>query len=607
MKGNDSTSPGKKQTGAYCEIGKMKALLFLCFVLLGSLVSGTTAPTITAALSATSTEVDQPVQLTLTVENARVSRPPTVIASGLTINFAGTSTQTTILNFKASSKTTFTYIVRATKEGSFQIPPILVSVGSDTYRTAPLILEVAHADNAPSANTDEPFFGELVVPKESAFVGEQIPIELRFYFDRGVNYESYPFGQFPLIDGEGFVTRKYPDPSDRQLSANGRLYRVQVYKTALTGVKPGKLNLASASQQFRVVVGFGANPGLSGPFQNYQEQIVTIKTNGTSIEIKPLPLQGKPPNFSGAIGDFSLLASATPLATRVGDPIAMKVVIKGLGNFDRMVAPTLSDQDTWRVYDPSIETTPLDDIGLSATRTYSFPIVPQKLASVLPTVEFSYFDPNAEKYVTLKSPAIPVSVTELPAQTNASPTPLSSPTSPSSPASRIQSNGSPPELDILDIHRDAPARLPISNSFRPWVENPAFWFAQAVPAALLLLIIIGFWVRKRILARRPTRSLISEQRRLERELDSTDRFPDFLNASVRLLEIHLKLSPKSDANHAVEGALAKPGVPEPVRLEVEQLLQKRAEVVYGKIHSEDLTPELRSHVKELVQRWRTAT
>jgi flagellar basal body-associated protein FliL len=581
----------------------MKAFLFFCVYLLGSCLAGA-APAISAALSAASTEVNQSVQLTLTVENARVSRPPTVIANGLSISFTGTSTQTTILNFKSNSKTIFTYIVTPAKEGSFQIPSILISVGSETYRTAPLMLQVTTGDNRPPGNANSPFFGELVVPKEAAYVGEQIPIELRFYFDQRVNYESYPLGQFPLIEGEGFVTRKYPDPSDRQLSVNGKLYRVQVYKTALTGVKPGKLDLASASQQFRVVVGFGPNPSFGGPFQNYQDQIVTVKTNGASIEIKPLPSQGKPSNFSGAIGEFSMSASGAPLSTRVGDPIAMKVIIEGLGNFDRMLSPFLTDQDVWRIYDPSIETIPLDDIGLSATKTYSFPIVPQKKVSNLPTAEFSYFDLNAEKYVTLRSPPIAVSVADLPAQTTPPPALATSPKS--TPSLTIQSTNSPPDLDILDIRRDEPPRLPSSRSFMPWMDEPIFWIAQAGPAFLLLLIISGFWVRNLQLARRPVQSLISDQRRLEKELDSTDRFSNFLNASVRLLEIHLRLSSRNEAAQVVEAVLARPDLPDSLRLEIEQLLRKRAEVIYGGLGSESLTPELRSRIKELVRRWRTA-
>src|ERR1700676_1703917 len=142
---------------------------------------------ISAALSQTVTDVDHPIQLEVKIENARITRPPTVSAPGLSVNFAGTTSRTQILNFQASSITTFTYIVTPTKEGVFDIPSIEVSAGGKVYRTSSLTLKVIH-ENSNSAdqptNSDKPYFAELVIPKESAYEGEEIPIELRFYFNQ---------------------------------------------------------------------------------------------------------------------------------------------------------------------------------------------------------------------------------------------------------------------------------------------------------------------------------------------------------------------------------------------------------------------------------------
>ena len=208
---------------------KKLATIFIFWLWAGALAMADTA--VSASLSETSTDVDHPVQLDVKIENARVTRPPNVIADGLSIDFAGTSSQTQILNFKASSVTTFTYIVTPTKAGLFQIPPIEVVAGGKVYKTASLTLQVVQENggNADgSTNPEKPFFAELIVPKESAYVGEVIPIELRFYFSQGIEYQPYPQGQFPLFDGEGFVTKKYPEPIEKRLTANGRTYNVVV-------------------------------------------------------------------------------------------------------------------------------------------------------------------------------------------------------------------------------------------------------------------------------------------------------------------------------------------------------------------------------------------
>src|ERR1700686_821164 len=212
----------------------MKKLIGIFSFLFWMVTLAAADTSISASLSQSETDVDHPVQLEIKIENARISHPLTVAATGLSINFAGTSSRTQILNFQASSVTTFTYIVTPTKEGVFEIPSIEVSAGGKVYRTSSLVLKVIHqnsnnADQQPSA--DKPYFAELVIPKESAYVGEQIPIELRFYFNQRIQYQPYPQGQFPIIDGEGFVTKKYPEPSEKQFELNGRPYHVVVYKT----------------------------------------------------------------------------------------------------------------------------------------------------------------------------------------------------------------------------------------------------------------------------------------------------------------------------------------------------------------------------------------
>src|SRR5271165_7013289 len=118
-----------RPSAAFLAIGDMKGLLSALILLLAVAAIAVAEPSISASLSEAVTDVDHPVQLEIKIENARVTRPPAVSANGLSINFAGTSSRTQILNFQASTLTTFTYIVTPTKEGVFEIPPVEVSAG----------------------------------------------------------------------------------------------------------------------------------------------------------------------------------------------------------------------------------------------------------------------------------------------------------------------------------------------------------------------------------------------------------------------------------------------------------------------------------------------
>jgi hypothetical protein len=580
--------------------GNMKKLIGVLTLWLWIATLAVAETSISASLSESVTDVDHPVQLEIKIENARVTHPPTVSASGLSINFAGTSSRTQILNFQASSITAFTYIVTPTKEGVFEIPSIEVSAGGKAYRTSSLTLKVVHENNNNAdrqTNPDKPYFAELVIPKESAYVGEQIPIELRFYFNQRMQYQPYPQGQYPLIDGEGFVTKKYLEPTEKQFELNGRVYQVVVYKTGLTGVKPGKLELQSATQSFLISSPFGMRnaPGLVDPTEDFQQQVVDVKTNGASIEIKPLPAAGRPATFSGAVGDFTLATSAQPTRARTGEPISMKVEIKGLGNFDRMDQPALSNAEGWRTYYPSEETQALDELGLSAVKTFIYPLVAAKQIKSLPTVEFSYFDPNAEKYITLKSSPINIQI-----EGDQLPDVAVSPAPPGrSPNPQIKP---PPMLDVLDIR----TRLPAPASFLPLVEQPAFWIGQAIPASALLFLSLGLWVRNARIANQPQRILNRERRLMWKRIDASNNRAEVLQAAVRLLELNSvnQTGRKIARRQSLEEVISKETLPEDLRSNVRDLLDAREATVYGHVGPEMLTEDERSRIKTILNRWK---
>lgn len=554
-------------------------------------------PTVTAVLSDGQTRINDAVTLTITVKNARVARPPAVAADGLTINFAGTSTQIQTFNSESTSSTVFTYIVTPTKTGTLEIPPIEVAVGGKTYQTERLTLKVDGEQQDSSTHpAGERYFGELVVPKDSAYVGEQVPIELRFYFDQRVSFQPYPQGQYPLIEGDGYVTKKYTDPVEKQLQLNGKFYHVLVYKTALTGVKPGKLDLESASQQFLISAPFGSRsiPGFNDPMDDfYQQRVVNIKTNNTSIQIKPLPEAGRPRSFSGAVGDFTVSSVATPDKTKTGSPVDLKVEVRGLGNFDRMDSPTLTGTDGWRTYGPSSETQTLDDVGLSAVKTFHYSLVPEKPGIQTPNVQFSYFDPRQEKYVTLNSPIPKISVEgEALPQTAGPPDAVAS----ESPRSTTLPRSAP--FDVLDIHPNKGN----SAQFLPLVAQTGFWVAQIVPLGVLALLGFGIWFSETRVNSLPARALRREKRSLWRKVNASKDRSEVLSAAVRLLELKTSGGDRR-SDGSIEDVLSRADLPSDLRGGIQELVRTRAEAVYGHMGQTSLSEDERSRIRSLVQQW----
>ena len=124
----------------------------------------------------------------------------------------------------------------------------------------------------------------------------------------------------------------------------------------------------------------------------------TVKISPFSIDCRPLPELGRPKNFSGAIGTFTLDVEVSPTDVSVGELVTVKTTVKGLGNLEGATPPVLQDSTGFKLY-------PGKDVPETDSRTMSSKkiVIPQNdQATTIPQVAFSYFDPVSGNYVTLK-------------------------------------------------------------------------------------------------------------------------------------------------------------------------------------------------------------
>ena len=323
----------------------------------------------------------------------------------------------------SSSSVTYTYILSATKNGTFTIPPAQATVGGKTIRSNELHIKVsgqAQTSRPGGGGQQRQQPGQEVRPAGSAISGsdlfikvtaskshvrEQEPILLTYkvYTLVGLTQLS---GKMP--DLKSFYTREVPLPQEKSFKIetyNGRQYRTVTWQQyVMFPQMTGKLEIPSITydgivvQQNRNIDPFEAffNGG-----SGYVEVKKQIKAPGTTIQVDPLPQ--RPANFSGGVGSFNITAQMENTEVKANDPVKLHVVVSGVGNMKLLKQPVVKFPKDFDVYDAKVtDKTKLTVNGLEGSISYDFLAVPRHQGSYeIPPIEYVYFDTHSGAYKTL--------------------------------------------------------------------------------------------------------------------------------------------------------------------------------------------------------------
>ncbi|HEV8617882.1 MAG TPA: hypothetical protein VGQ70_00145, partial [Candidatus Udaeobacter sp.] len=456
--------------------------------------------------------------------------------------------------------------------------------------------------------------------------GEMVPVQIRLGFDP----RAYPrLSEVPEITGQGFTAQKVLESGQNEETVDGRLYHVVTYKTAITAARAGKIEIGPAKAAAVIVVPrvrssprsrprspfdlFSqddpfSDPFFANPFSQFGERRqVEIKSDPVALEVKPLP-KGAPPGFSGAIGNFTMTTDAKPKGVQVGDPITVTSTISGRGNFDRVGAPVIEDERGWHKYPPSSRFAKDDEVGISGTKTFETVLSPNEKKQSLPVMEFSYFDPVKEQYVTLRSDPIAISV-EGGAVAAASPAAVLLGSTPPATATKPATAEKP-----HDILYQLTERPKAAQSFTPLYARPTFWSAQLIPL-FALLGLIGWKIRQARIDNREAQRIAAlqhEAAELMRKLHRGDASPrEYYAEASRVVRVKAALASGSrqiDPNTVdVDTAAETFRLNGDSRERLRRLFEQCDELQYSGTHngSEKISPEIRRDMLEFIETLRT--
>jgi hypothetical protein len=393
-----------------------------------------------ASVDRTEVGIDDQITLTVSVSGdvKSIPEPKLPPLNDFTVYSAGRSHNFSWVNGRMSSQVTFNYVLLPRKEGEFTIGPAEIELKGKIFKTTPIKITVARGGKpqtttAPSEEqqkTTKPklrgkdLFIETVVDKKKAYVNEQVVLTFRFY--QGVRLFNNPEYTPPSLTG--FWSEDLPPKRSYNKVINGKQYYVQELKTALFPTSTGKQTIGSA--ELKCTVEDLDRFFTRDPFSIFDRDLLSLfrqgkpqilKSKPIEIEVLPLPEIGKPENFSGTVGKYRMKVNVDKTEVEVGQPITLKAKISGSGNIKSVGEPVIAEIPDFRTYSSgSSENVSKKNYRVQGVKTYEEVLIPKKAGKyTMPPIEFSFFDPKAKSYQTLKSN--PILLTVLP-PAQASPT-----------------------------------------------------------------------------------------------------------------------------------------------------------------------------------------
>lgn len=316
---------------------------------------------------------------------------------------------------RTEQKTSITYFVQPKKEGTLYIEPAMISVKGKKYQTQRIAIEVGKAIEGqqaaqrmsnPAASARENVHLVAEVSDRNPYIGEPFTVTYKLYYRMNIGRLSV--NQVPKFDT--FWTQVYTEAdipenkTENQGYYRDELYHVITYhKVLLIPQKEGRQTIQPLSLSMLAEVG-------TGQYDYWGDEITrtapySISSAPIEINVQPIPQKDRPGNFSGGVGQFTMKTSLSKSEVNAGESITLTIDVQGTGNISQIRMPEPTFPAEIERYDPKLQTsTSLGATGLRGSLNEQFVLIPRvKGEYKIPEIEFSYFDPDAGKYVTLHS------------------------------------------------------------------------------------------------------------------------------------------------------------------------------------------------------------
>lgn len=386
----------------------LKGFWLICALL--AMVPAAMAVQFEAILDKTEGTLEDTFYLTLRLSDSPTNRQPSLPNTiDFKFQYRGQSSQTQIINGKMNSHVDYNYILYPQRQGDLVVPPASVGIQGQIYRTKPI--EIRILQTQPAASNERPAYVEAALDQQEYYLGQSGIYTANLSIQSSIETRNLTY---ELPEMEDFSFKAVSEPRTVRRVYNGKLFEVTTIHFQFFASKVGTQTIPPFVIKGSQVVGrqgnqaydpFGMLGRSSKPFQ--------LRSPAIRIEVKPLPTQGKPANFKGLIGEFTLKAEWSQTTLKVGDSATLRLELTGNGNPAAFYLPEIKVDESLKLYPDQPQTqTQVQGQKQITQYTQSIALVPSRVGEFqLPTLELPYFNTQSGSWDVLRKELPPVRVT----------------------------------------------------------------------------------------------------------------------------------------------------------------------------------------------------
>lgn len=326
------------------------------------------------------------------------------------------------INGVRSYSKTYSYTLAPTARGKFTISQASIVINGQVYKSLPKEVEITAAVDRPDGEktvddiADESLYLVAEVSKTNPYLNEAVTVVYKLYASPVIdvtNFRPLDNPKYNNFWSQDIPITKYDIQNE---TYQGKPFRSVILKrVVLYPQKTGELELEPLSLDVSLQVPTNKRDFFGGRILEQANK--TVSAGKRTIMVKDLPSEGKPANFSGAVGEFDFSVTASKTHLNASESLQAVVAINGKGNLKLFEIPKLNLPSSLEVYDPEFNESVRTNLsGMEGKVSNSYTVVPTFRGKYpIPSISFSYFNPKTEKYHTLTSGEVMINVVEGPA------------------------------------------------------------------------------------------------------------------------------------------------------------------------------------------------